>query len=297
MQVAITGATGLVGTALAPQLERSGHEVQRVVRRDAGAGDILWRPDTGEVDTAGLEAVDAVVHLAGENIAKGRWNEAKKARIRASRVEATELLCRSLAGLDSPPKTLIAASAIGFYGDRGDELLTEASVPGSDFLGNVCVAWEAATEPAVEAGIRVVRLRIGVVLSPRGGALAKMLLPFKLCGGGIVGNGQQYWSWISLDDLIGVVLHCLQDESLSGPVNAVAPQAITNREFTKTLGRVLARPTVIPLPAFAARIALGEMADALLLSSTRVEPQRLAATGFSFQHPNLESALRHLLEK
>ena len=219
-----------------------------------------------------FDGVDAVVHLADESIAGGRWTAARKTRIRESRVTGTRQVCEALARLDTPPKTLVAASAIGFSGDRGNELLDESAGPGSGFLPEVCQAWEAAVARARERGIRVVHLRIGIVLSPLGGALAQMLLPFKLGVGGVLCGGDQYMSWIALDDLLGIVLHALTNDSVSGPVNAVAPQAVTNREFTKTLGAVLNRPTVLPAPAFALRIALGEMADALLLASTRVDP-------------------------
>jgi hypothetical protein len=235
------------------------------------------------------------VHLAGENIAAGRWTVEKKARIRDSRVKGTKTLCEALAQLSQPPKVLVSASAIGYYGDRGAELLWENSALGTGFLAEVCQAWEEATRPAMEKGIRVVLLRIGVVLSPAGGALAKMLLPFKLGLGGIIGSGKQYMSWIALDDVVGTIDHVLITDTLQGPVNAVAPHPVTNSEFTKTLRRVLRRPTLFPMPAFAARLAFGEMADELLLASTRVEPKRLIATEYRFRYPELEDALRHLL--
>jgi uncharacterized protein (TIGR01777 family) len=241
--------------------------------------------------------MEAVVHLAGENIASGRWTAARKARIRSSRVMGTRTLCETLARLSQPPKVLVSASAIGYYGDRGAEPLWENSAFGTGFLAEVCRAWEEATQPAVQKGIRVVLLRIGIVLSPAGGALAKMLIPFQLGLGGVIGSGNQYMSWIALDDVAGVIAHALVTDTLQGPVNAVAPYPVTNREFTKTLGRVLRRPTVFPLPGFAARLAFGEMADALLLASTRVEPKRLLATQYVFRYPELEDALRHLLGK
>jgi uncharacterized protein (TIGR01777 family) len=244
---------------------------------------------------AGSERPDAVVHLAGENIASARWTERQKARIRDSRVKATGLLCNLLARYSPPPKALVCASAIGYYGDRGDEILKEESAPGSGFLSDVCREWEAATQPAVERGIRVVNLRIGMVLSALGGGLAKMLTPFKLGAGGVMGSGRQYMSWIAVDDLVDAIHFALTHESLRGPANAVAPSPVTNREFTRTLGRVLSRPTPFPMPAFAARLAFGEMADALLLASTRVQPARLLASGFTFRYPDLEGALRHLL--
>jgi hypothetical protein len=235
------------------------------------------------------------VHLAGDNIASGRWTAVKKASIRTSRVQGTTVLCEALAQLVNPPKVLLSASAIGYYGDRGETTLREESPPGTDFLAEVCQAWEAATAPAVQRGIRVVRLRFGIVLSPAGGALAKMLTPFRLGLGGVVGTGKQYMSWITLDDVLGVIHHALNTETLQGPVNAVAPQPVTNQEFTSTLGKVLRRPTRLPLPAFAARLLFGEMADALLLASTRVVPARLVTSRYTFRHPALEEALQHLL--
>jgi uncharacterized protein (TIGR01777 family) len=249
------------------------------------------------VDTAGLEGLDAAVHLAGENLATGRWTAEKKARIRESRVNGTRFLCEALVRLAQPPKALMCASAIGYYGDRGEAILREDSPAGSGFLAEVCRAWEGAAAAAVQQGIRVVHLRIGVVLSPAGGALAKMLTPFKMGLGGKIGSGQQYMSWIALDDLLGIIHHALTSDTLQGPVNAVAPQPVTNVEFTTTLGRVLARPTLLPMPAFAARLAFGEMAQELLLASTRVVPASLLASGYGFRYPELEGALRHLLGK
>ncbi len=243
-----------------------------------------------------LEGVDAVVHLAGENIAE-RWTAAKKARIRDSRVKGTQLLCETLTRLSSPPKVLVSASAIGYYGDRGEETLTDDSPPGRGFLPEVCRAWEAATEPARQQGLRVVQLRLGVVLSVAGGALAKMLPPFRLGLGGVLGSGRQYMSWIALDDVVGTLQHAVVTDALQGPTNAVAPRAVTNQEFTKTLGKVLGRPTAMPLPAFAARLMFGEMADELLLASARVQPTKLLASGYQFRYPELAEALRHLLAR
>jgi hypothetical protein len=236
-----------------------------------------------------------VVHLAGENIASGRWTSRRKAEIRRSRVEGTRRLCESLARLARPPKVLVSASAIGFYGDRRDEILREDTPPGTDFLAGVCREWEAATEAASRAGVRVVQVRFGVILSPAGGALKQMLLPFKLGMGGRIGNGAQFMSWITLDDAVGATNHALITGSLVGPVNAVAPAPVTNSEFTRTLARVLRRPALAPIPAFAARLAFGELADALLLSSARVIPTKLEGSGYRFRHPELESALKHLL--
>ncbi len=299
LHVLVTGASGLVGSALVPFLTTGGHRVSRLVRSTPhpGQAEIPWDPQTGSIATSALEGVDAVVHLAGENIATGRWSAEKKARIHHSRVQGTRLLCDALAQLVNPPKVLVSASAIGYYGDRGAESLHEASRPGTGFLAEVCQAWEAATAPAVQRGIRVVHLRLGMVLSPAGGALAKMLLPFKIGAGGVRGSGRQYMSWMALDDAIGAMLHALLTPSVQGPVNAVSPQPLTNGEFTAILGRVLGRPTLLPLPAWAARLAFGDMADALVLASTRVEPRRLLETGYVFRYPDLDSALRHLLGK
>lgn len=295
MKVVVSGSSGMIGSALVPLLETSGYEVVRLVRSKSGLGRgrIFWDPDSGKVDDSRLEGTGAVVHLAGANIAGARWTEKRKRKIRESRVLGTRVLCEALARLKDPPTVLVSASATGYYGNRGDEVLSEQSAPGSGFLSDVCVEWEAATQSARSRGIRVVHLRIGIVLSLGGGALAKMLLPFRLGLGGAVGDGRQYWSWIALDDLLHVILHCITEENLDGPVNCTAPFPVTNREFTKTLGRVLSRPTFCPLPAFVLRIMLGEMADALLLSSTRVEPRRLIETGYSFLFPDLEGALRH----
>jgi uncharacterized protein (TIGR01777 family) len=298
MKVAITGASGLVGTALSPFLTAGGHEVLRLVRRTPLAKDeVRWDPDAGIIDAAALEGVDAVVHLAGENIAEGRWTEARKTHLRTSRIAPTCLLAETLARLKRKPGVLVAASAIGYYGNRGQAWMTEEDVPADDFLGRLAAEWEAAAAPAAKAGIRVVNLRTGIVLSPAGGALGKMLLPFKAGLGGVAGPGTQYMSWVAIDDLLGIIHHVLDREDLTGPVNAAAPSPVTNVEFTKTLGRVLGRPTIAPFPAFVLRLAVGEMAEATLLASTRVRPERLQATGYRFRFPQLEGALRHLLGK
>ncbi|MBI1983064.1 MAG: TIGR01777 family protein [Acidobacteria bacterium] len=299
MKILVTGSTGLIGSALVPFLKTAGHEVTRLVRTQPRpeAAMVFWDPGAGKLDSAALEGFGAVVHLSGENIGKGRWTSARKTRIRDSRIKSARLLSDSLARLENPPKVLVCASAIGYYGDRGDEILREDSAPGSGFLADLCREWEAACEPAVRKGVRVVNLRNGVVLSDHGGALPQMMLPFRLFVGGKVGSGKQFLSWIALDDTLAVVLHAIVTELLEGPVNAVAPNPVTNLEFTKTLGQVIRRPTIFPLPAFAARLVFGQMGDELLLASQRVEPARLAATGFAFRYPKLEDALRHVLGK
>jgi uncharacterized protein (TIGR01777 family) len=295
MHVAVTGSSGLIGGELVSSLEAEGNRVTPLVRGTAAEGQVAWDPSADSFDASQLEGVDGVVHLAGENIAGSRWTKAFKQRIRKSRAHGTRVLCEGLARLSSPPKVLVSASAIGFYGDRGEEILTEDSPAGNGFLAEVAQAWEEATDAAGTAGIRVVLLRLGVVLSPKGGALAKMLTPFRLGTGGVVGSGRQYVSWIALDDAVGVICHALTTDSLQGPANAVTPHPVTNAEFTKALGRVLVRPTIMPMPAFAARLAFGEMADELLLASARVEPVRLRQSGYEFQHPSIEDALRQML--
>ena len=295
MKILVTGASGLIGSALVPFLTTGGHDVVRLSRGRTGGGTVSWNPDAGTIDRAGLEGLDAVVHLAGENISTGRWTAEKKARIRDSRVAGTRLLSETLASLSRPPKVMVAASAIGFYGHRGRDVVDEDSAPGAGFLADVCKEWEAATAPAAAAGIRVVTMRFGVILSGSGGALASMLTPFKLGAGGPIGGGEQYMSWIAIDDAADAVLFALTTPSLSGPVNAVAPNPVPNAEFARTLGAVLSRPAILPMPAFAVRLLFGEMGDELLLSSTRVEPHRLQTAGFSFRFPQLEPALRYLL--
>ena len=298
MNILVSGSTGLVGTALISSLTSAGHEVIRLVRvksRTPSKEIIGWDPAANYIDAAGLEGLDAIVHLAGEPIAAGRWNSAKKARIRDSRVQGSRLLCEALSHVSRPPQTLICASAIGYYGDRGDEVLTESSSSGNGFLAEVCRDWEAACDAARHKGMRVINTRFGVILSPAGGALAKMLTPFKMGAGGIVGSGRQYMSCISIDDCVAAVVHLLNTNAAVGPVNVVGPTPVTNREFTKTLGKILGRPTVLPLPAAAARLMLGEMADELLLCSARVEPKKLLESGYSFRHRDIETVLRHVL--
>lgn len=298
MKILVTGSSGLMGSALVDALESEGDEAVRLVRsRDgmSGTRSAFWDPAAGRIDAAGLEGVDAVVHLAGENIAAGKWTRQKKARIQDSRIGGTRLLSEALAALKHPPRVFFCASAIGYYGDRGDEVLDEKSPAGEGFLAETCREWESATGPAAGKGIRVVLLRFGVVLSARGGALAKMLGPFRWGLGGPIGDGRQFISWVALEDAIAAIRHAIGHEKLSGAVNVVSPYPVRNITFARTLGRVLRRPTVFSLPAFAARLTLGEMADALLLSSTRVAPKRLQAAGFEYRFPHLESALRHSL--
>lgn len=297
MRIAVTGASGLVGRALCRALATDGHHVVRLVRRPSDADDeAQWSPTTGEIDTTALGAVDAVVHLAGENVAGGRWTAARRQRIHESRGPATERLCRTLAALPRPPKVMVSASATGIYGDRGDELLHEDSPPGrdSDFLTEVALAWERATQPLQDSGARVVHLRIGIVLDMHGGALAKMLPPFRLGLGGRLGDGRHWMSWISLPDLIRAVQRALADASLRGPVLAVAPNPVTNADFTRALGRQLGRPTFFPVPRVALRLLFGDFAD-VLLGSQRAQPARLLEAGFEFAHPDLSTALRAAL--
>ena len=297
MKILVSGSHGLVGKALVRSLTNDGHEIIRLVRSQPAPGEVEWKPDQGRIDVEHLEGIDAVVHLAGESIASGRWTEEKKKTIRDSRVQGTGLLSDAIARLSRPPSVFISASAIGYYGDRDDELLNEKSAPGKDFLSSVCVEWERATRPAAEKGIRTVCARFGIILDPDDGALAKMLPPFRMGVGGRIGDGKQWMSWIALDDVIKGLKFLIEDQSVNGPANFVAPNPVTNAEFTKTLGRVLSRPTIFPVPVFGVRLAFGEMADALLLSSQRVEPGVLKDKGFSFSWPTLEPALRTLLHK
>lgn len=295
---AITGATGFVGSALTASLMQDGHHVVRIGRRSGHASpvprlrNVGWDPASGRIDAAALEGVDAVVHLAGENVAGGRWNDTRKAAIRDSRVQGTTLLACTLAAMQRKPSVLVSASAVGIYGNRGDQPLDESSSLADDFLARVGKEWEATTAPAAQAGIRVVHARIGIVLGWSGGALARMRLPFLLGLGGPLGDGRQYMSWISLTDAVRALRHCADDAGTRGAVNLTAPQPVTNREFTRTLGRVLRRPAFLPAPAFALRMLLGEMADALLLQGQRVVPAALQRSGFRFVHEQLESALR-----
>ena len=292
MRILVSGSHGLVGKALISSLSSDGHEIVRLVRgKPKSATEIEWHPNQEKLDAASLEGIDAVVHLAGESIASGRWTDEKKRAIRDSRVKGTALLSEALAQLSRPPAVFISASAIGYYGNRGDELLTETSAPGNDFLAGVCVEWENATIPAIEKGIRTVHARFGIILDAKEGALGKMLTPFHMGIGGRVGDGKQWMSWIDIDDVVNGLKSLLTNSSVNGPVNFVAPNPVTNAEFTKTLGRALSKPTIFPIPAFGVRLAFGEMGDALLLSSQRVKPGVLQ----HFAYPTLDSALRHIL--
>ncbi|MDP8938742.1 MAG: TIGR01777 family oxidoreductase [Actinomycetota bacterium] len=297
MRVLVSGATGLIGSALSSELENKGHRVIVLSRSEPSSEKtIRWDPSRGQLDASRLEGIDAVVHLAGESII-GRWTGEKKRRIRESRVQGTLLLAESIAGLSEKPRAMVCASGINYYGDRGNELLREESEPGDAFLSEVVKEWEAAAVPAREVGIRVANLRFGVVLSPEGGALGTTLPIFKLGGGGKVGSGRQWWSWVALDDVVGALIHALENDSVEGPVNVVAPNPLTNAEYTKVLGEVLNRPTLVPVPAPAIRAVLGQVADELLLASMRVEPAKLKETGYEFRYPGLEGALRHLLDR
>ncbi|MBK8097541.1 MAG: TIGR01777 family protein [Planctomycetes bacterium] len=289
MRIAITGASGFVGSALAATLAGE-HEVLRLVRHLPGSGQARWEPATGAIELAGLAPPTAVVHLAAENIAAGRWTRARREQLRTSRVTATERLTATMAGWHPRPSVLIAASGVGIHGDRGDELLTEDSSVGQGFLAELARDWEQATRPAADAGIRVVNLRLGVVLGP-GGALHKMLLPFRLGLGGRLGHGRQWFSWIALADALAAIRQCLVDQRLRGPVAAVAPHPVTNREFTRALARALHRPALLPVPAFVLRLLIGRMADEALLASQRVLPRRLLDTGFRFAHERIDSGL------
>jgi uncharacterized protein len=299
MRIAVTGSSGLIGTALVEALEGDGHQVTRLVRGDAtGPNELRWAPAAGTIDAAGLEGHDAVVHLAGVGIGDHRWTAEHKAAVLDSRVQGTSLLASTIARLDRPPAVLASASAVGFYGDRGNQPLTEADGPGTGFLADVVRQWEDAAAPAAEAGIRVARLRSGVVLTDKGGALDKQLLPFKMGLGGRVGTGEQYLSWISLDDEVGAIRHVLATDTIEGPVNLTAPTPVTNAEFTKALGRVLGRPTVMPVPKLALTTMFGkEMTAEMLLAGQRVLPAVLQASGFAFVDDEIEAALRRILGK
>jgi uncharacterized protein len=296
MNILITGPSGLIGSALIEQIQKSGDTFTGLTRSTSSLfkSQTHWDPERGEIELNSLEDHGAVVHLAGETIT-GRWTPEKKLRIRKSRLLSTALITESVSKLKAKPAVVVGASAVGYYGSRGDEVLTEDSEPGEGFFADLCVEWEALLEPLIKAGIRVVNLRIGVVLSKDGGALKEMLPPFKLGLGGRIGDGRQYWSWIALQDVIGAIYHCIKNEEVRGPVNIVAPGSVTNSDFTKNLGEALGRPTVLSLPSFAARAIFGEMADEALLSSVRVEPKKLLDTGYKFKYVRLSDALEGIL--
>lgn len=295
LRVAITGASGLIGTALKDLLTTGGHEVVSLSRTPSRDDEVEWDPSRGALDLEAIRGVDAVVHLAGENVAGRRWTGGQMERIRSSRIAGTRWLINTLKKMPEPPGVFLSASAIGLYGDRGEERLTEASAPGSGFLAEVSTAWEAEAMAARQVGMRTALARFGIVLSPRGGALAKMLTPFRLGAGGRLGSGKQMMSWISIEDAAAALLHLLMDATLEGPFNLSAPRPVSNQEFTRTLARVLKRPAIAPVPALAARLAFGRMADEMLLSSALVLPERLEDSGFVFRQPTLEVALRQLL--
>jgi uncharacterized protein len=296
MKVAITGSSGLIGSSLVGALRGAGHTAVRLVRHDQpGPDEVAWDPDAGTIDAAGLEGLDAVVNLAGAGIGDERWTDERKRLILDSRVKSTTLLCQTLAGLDRPPRVLLSASGVDFYGDTGDAVITEEAPPGQGFLTDVCLQWEGATATAQAADIRTVLLRTGIVQSADGGALKKTLLPFKLGIGGRLGSGKQWWSWISIDDHVRAMLHLI-DSDVTGPANLTAPHPVTNAEYTKALGRELGRPTLLPIPSIGPRLLLGkELADTLLHSSHRVVPAVLEASGFEFRHPTIEQALAAVL--
>ena len=299
MDVAVTGSHGFIGSALLPALIREGHRPVRIVRgRAAGDDELGWDPGAGTIDADGLEGIGGVVHLAGAGIGDKRWTDARKRLILESRTKGTGLLARTLAGLTHPPPALVSASAIGYYGNRGDELLDEQSAPSNDFVAGVCVQWEGATAPAADAGIRVARVRSGIVLGREGGVLPRLLLPFRLGLGGRIASGRQYMSWISIDDEVRAIVHALTQDGAAGPVNLTGPAPVTNDEFTKTLGRVVRRPTVIPTPLLPLKVRYGgELVQHLLVEGQRVLPKRLEETGFRFAHPTLEDALRAAVDR
>ena len=296
MNILVSGGTGFVGTALIAGLRADGHRVRVLTRRreETGPDTPFWNPEAGEIDRAAFAGTDAVVNLSGSTIAT-RWTAEKKKEIKESRLRCTALLATTIAGLNERPSVFVSASAVGLYGDRGDEMITESSAPGTDYLAGVCVAWEAAAAPARDAGVRVVHPRLGLVLSPAGGLLKQMLTPFRAGIGGPVGSGKQWWSWVVLHDVVSAIRYALVTAAVRGPVNVVAPHPVPNAEFAKVLGAVLGRPAAMPIPAMALRLLFGEAADGAILTGVRVSPSALEAAGFTFAHPDLEPALRYLL--
>jgi uncharacterized protein (TIGR01777 family) len=305
MRILVSGSTGFLGTALVETLEGQGQSIARLVRPGtsqksaAGARSqaVPWDPVAGQFDAAGAEGADALIHLAGASIAGGRWNASRKELLRTSRIDATRHLIGALAKLQRPPRVIVAASAIGYYGNRGEEALTEGSAPGNEFLAGICREWESEAARGAQFGARVVSLRFGIILGAHGGALPRMALPFKLGAGGRLGNGRQWMSWLTLQETVSIIQFALMSSGLTGPVNAVTPNPVRNQEFTSILAKTLHRPALFPAPAFALRLALGEMADALLLSSQKVLPSKLADSGYTFLQPNLASALAEVFRK
>lgn len=296
MKIAIAGASGLIGSAFIKSVEEDGAEVTRLVRSSPRAGEIEWHPNQDAIDPGKLEGFDAIVNLAGENVAEGRWSDEKKKKIHDSRVNGTHLISEAIAKVEAKPRVFLCASATGIYGDRPDETLNEQSDSGGGFLAGVCREWEKATEPAAKAGVRVVNMRFGPVLAAHGGMMEKMLTPFKMGLGGKIGSGKQYISWVSIDDVVGAMKLALKNEAIRGPLNVVSPNPVTNEQFTKALGEALSRPTMMAVPAFAARLAFGEMADEMLLASQRVLPKKLTDAAFQFEYPRLEDALHRYIK-
>jgi len=297
MKIAISGSSGQVGSALVSDFRGAGYDVLKLVRRPPESDDeVCWYPEAGHIDSKSLDGVDAVVHMSGEALANGRWSVNRKSVIRRSRIHSTHVLATALASLKTAPSVFISASAMGYYGDRGDELLTETSSSGRGFLAGVAMEWEAAATPASESGIRTVQLRSGLVLSAQGEPLRRLIPLFRLWLGAVFGDGKQYWPWIALEDVVGATRYALENDTLEGPVNTVAPQAVTNAEFTSTLNKAIGRPTIIKLPKFVVRLLWGEMGTEMLLNSARMQPRALEATGYKFKYASLEDALRHVLE-
>jgi len=296
MKVLVTGSSGFIGSVLTKSLTANGHDVRRLLRNNLLKNEPYWNPEDGFINLKDFVDIDAVIHLAGDNIADGRWTSGKKTRIMDSRVKSTKLLAESLAKSEYKPRAFISGSAVGFYGDCGNNIINETRHSGTGFLAGVCKQWEKATGSAANAGIRVANIRTGMVLSMAGGALKKMIIPFKMGLGGIIGNGKQYISWVTIDDVVEMIQYIMTNDSINGPVNLVSPNPVSNYQFTRTLGRVLHRPTILPMPGLIARIIFGEMANELLLAGTRAIPQKLINSGYKFRHSELEAALKYLVK-